>query len=593
MLNRFSKHPVAAALAAALWGVVPSSIAQAEGGAAEAVPAIAPAELGAQQLARGSSAEAAQSLSSALNDAGLSNDRRATLLNDRGVAYMRLGQVKLAIEDFNKAAQLFPELAAIYNNRGNLLLSLGLTREAIKDFDRAIVLAPGYAAAYNNRASAQAKTGQLQDAIKDYSKAIQLMPQSPAPLSGRGRVNLQLARPHAAIRDFTRAVAADARFASGYRNRAEAQLAVEQFDAAIEDLSRAAAFDANNAEIYLVRGDAYLAMRNIPAALKDFSQAITLDPKLGPAYEGRGLAHGLSEAFDESFADLNKAIEIDPRSAVAFAYRAFVYKQNGQLDVAQKDLETAGKLGERKAEVYWARAELEEAQGQTDAAIQHLRKALAVKPGYKMADESLVRLAGPDAGSQEVVVPGVGVDLWRVVERSGRYMALNEQFPRLSVPLEMLGEGKPRLIAWEIKPPPVEGVGVLKFYGGAVKTKSGTEEVELAALIDLVEGRVLTVEPEKQGNRTAQWTWEPGRVIIASVDGVTDEFPLRSSPASLTGAAGDGLTRRYSGTGTPGAAWAPWDQPWAGGMGPPPDQVRTQRSVVKKKSKTLFDLLFN
>lgn len=543
-----------------------------------------PAEDGATALARGNANEAATSLSEALADTGLSNDRRAALLNDRGVAYMRIGQVKLAIDDFNKAAQLFPEFAAIYNNRGNLLLSLGLTREALKDFDRALVLAPGYAAAYNNRASALAKSGQLQDAIRDYTKAIALTPQSPAPLSGRGRAHLMLSRPHAAIRDFTRAVNADARFASGYRNRAEAKLQVEHFEEAIEDLSRAVAFDVSNAEIYMVRGQAYLAMRNVTSAIKDFSQAIELNAKLGPAYEGRGLAHGLAEAYEEAYGDLNRAIEINPRSAVAFAYRAFVYKQNGQIDIAQKDLETAGKLAAEKPEVLWAMAEIADAQGQTELAIRHLRRALELKPGYKDALDALTRLGGALSGGEEKIVTGAGVDLWRVVEKSGRYVALNDQLPRLSVPLEMLGEGKPRLLEWEVKEPPIKGIGVLRFHGGTLKSSAGAEEVELAALIDIDEGRVITIEPHRQGSKTAQWTWEPGRVVVASVDGITEEFSLRTQPVATGGA----LPRRYSAPGQTSTGWSPWDQLSGGGS-----QAPVKRSVVKKKPKTLFDLLFN
>ena len=110
------------------------------------------------------------------HDKTLPNDRRATILNDRGVAYSRRQQPKEAIDDFNRAIQLYPEYAAVYNNRGNVLLGLGAVREAIKDFDRALVLAPGYAAAYSNRAGAYMKLGQVELAIADYTKAIALTP---------------------------------------------------------------------------------------------------------------------------------------------------------------------------------------------------------------------------------------------------------------------------------------------------------------------------------------------------------------------------------------------------------------------------------
>ncbi len=92
----------------------------------------------------------------------------------------RRGLHREAIEDYNRAIQLYPEFAAVYNNRGNLLLGLDATREAIKDFDRAIVLAPGYAAAFSNRAGAYIRLGDTERALADYARAIELTPGSTA-----------------------------------------------------------------------------------------------------------------------------------------------------------------------------------------------------------------------------------------------------------------------------------------------------------------------------------------------------------------------------------------------------------------------------
>ena len=113
------------------------------GRAARAADGAAPSksEEGAAQLVRGNAGQALTDYTEALKDTGLANDRRATILNDRAVAYIRLGQPKLALEDFNRAVQLFAEYPAAYNNRGNLLVSLGQYGEAIKDFDRACPLA--------------------------------------------------------------------------------------------------------------------------------------------------------------------------------------------------------------------------------------------------------------------------------------------------------------------------------------------------------------------------------------------------------------------------------------------------------------------
>jgi len=530
----------------------------------------------AAALVRGDTARAVEDYSAALGDNALTNDRRATILNDRAVAYARLGQTKLALDDFNRAAELFPEYAAIYNNRGSLLLALGYPEEAIKDFNRAIVLAPGYAAALGNRAGAYAQVGHNDQAIRDYTRAIRLMPQTAAPLAGRGRVHLAVGRPHAAIRDFTRAVTADPRFADAYRNRAEANLDIGHHKDAIEDLSRAIAFDVSNAELYLLRGEAYMATDNASAALKDFSRVVELNPGSARGYAARGLAAGLAQSYEEAFADLNRAIELDPRSGVAFAYRAVVYKLSGQTDVGLKDAETALKLDPEGVEALWAKAEIEEAQGNAEQAVADFKRALAAKPGFKLAADGLQRL-GADLGDEEdQEVAGLGIDGWRVVSRAGRYFAVNDQYRRLRVPLEMAGEGRPQLLEWELKPAPLNGIATLRFKAGIVAGRMGPEEFEQVAILDLNANTVVAIEPHRQGKKVANWTWQDDRVVVASVDGATDEFVLRTNQPRQQ--------PRY--TTSEGYGWSPWDQ-----LNSPPGQY-DRRPRRRSKSKSLFQFLF-
>ncbi|HEY8127286.1 MAG TPA: tetratricopeptide repeat protein [Hyphomicrobium sp.] len=553
--------------AAPVFLVLASPFVAGTGLAADGLPTPSRAEEGAAQLIRGDVAKAVATYTEALKDTGLANDRRATILNDRGVANVRLGETKLALEDYNRAVELFPEYPVAYNNRGNLLLALGQYGEATKDFDRALVLAPGYAAAYSNRANAKMKLGRPDDAIVDFTKAIELMPASAPPLSGRGLAYLGVGKPHAAIRDFSRAVSADARFASAYRNRAEARMAVGQREDAIEDLSRAVAFDVNNSELYVVRGYAYLLAGNTASAIKDFSRAIELDGKSSAAYEGRGLANGLAEASDDAYADLNRAIELDPRSPAAFAFRAYVYKQSGQPDIGAKDVETAIKLDANSPEALWARGEIEEASGQADTAIMDLRRALQLRPSWQFAADALKRLGASGDDTDDRPEPSLDLGKWHVLQHGKDYVATSDDYPQIRVPLEMTGEGLPKLLAWDIQQPPYAGYGILRFSGGRIAGKGGLEETELAAIIDIGATKVMAIEPHRRGSRVATWTWDGDRLQVASIDGVTDEFQLRPVNVAVVGPGGqpfgiDGMARQES---------------------------RPQR---RYKPKTIFDLLF-
>lgn len=531
-----------------------------------------PAREAAVALARGNLDEAVANYSTALQDKTLPNARRAMLLSDRGVAYARLQSPKAALEDFNRAVQLYPEYAAIYNNRGNVLLGLGAVREAMKDFDRALMLAPGYAAAYSNRAGAELRQGEIDLALADYTKAIALVPANPAAFTGRGRTHLTARRPQTAIRDLTRAVGFDARFGAAYRARAEARMMVKRYDEAAEDFSRAIAFEGRNAELYVLRGGAYLAAGNSPSAVKDFTKAIDLDPRLAEAHAARGFAYAKADAYNEALDDFARAIELEPRSARAFAYRAWTYRQQ-QPELGLKDVERALKLDARSAEAHWARGAIEEAQGRSVQAVAEYSKALAIDARMKEAREALQRLgAAPLAEEEEIA--GAGRERWKVFARWPQYVATNDQYPRLTVDIEMLGKGQPRILDWEAKTAPFAGIGVLRFHAGVLEGRRGPEEVEQVAIIDLQSNTVVALETVRRGSKKGQLTWDAGKLVMASADGTSDELVLRQDkpppPPPPKRVASE----------KPKSDWVPWGgTPWGG-------------SSKKGKPKTLFDLLF-
>ena len=520
-------------------------------------------------LARGNFDQAVTLYSQALQDKTLPNERRAILLSDRGVAYARLQNPREAIEDFNRAVQLFPEYAAIYNNRGNVLLGIGAVREAMKDFDRALLLAPGYAAAYSNRAGAQVRLGELDLAVADYTKAIALVPVNPTAFTGRGRAHVAARRPQTAIRDLTRAVALDARFSAAYRARAEAKMMIERYDEAIEDFSRAIAFEARNAELYLLRGDAYLTAKNAASAAKDFSTAIELSPRNARAWAARGLAYAKAEAYDDALNDLGRAIELEPRSPKAFAYRGWTYRRQ-QPELALKDVERALKLDPNSADAFWARGEIQEARGQAVLATGDITKALELDPRLKEAQTALERLRPSPLVDPVEEVGDAGFDRWRVLVKWPQYVATNDQLPKIKVDVEMLGKGRPRILDWEVKTAPFAGIGVLRFHAGVADGPRGPEEIEQAAIVDLQSSAVVAVETVRRGAKQGKLTWDAGKLVLASADGTSEELALRSEkpkePAPPKRVAADKQKE-----------WSPWGSTWDSG---------------KKRPKTLFELLF-
>ena len=55
----------------------------------------------------------------------------------RGIAYADLGQFGLAIQDFDQAIEISPEMSIAYQARGSVYQHIGRSEEANKDLQKA------------------------------------------------------------------------------------------------------------------------------------------------------------------------------------------------------------------------------------------------------------------------------------------------------------------------------------------------------------------------------------------------------------------------------------------------------------------------
>ena len=104
-------------------------------------------------------------------------DRAATYVN-RGVVRVNLKQYTEALQDYNHAAGLRPDLTAIYVNRGNVYYLTREFDEAINEYSKSLAMNTHAApVAYVNRGMSHEKLGLYKEATEDYRNAIELAPQ--------------------------------------------------------------------------------------------------------------------------------------------------------------------------------------------------------------------------------------------------------------------------------------------------------------------------------------------------------------------------------------------------------------------------------
>lgn len=102
----------------------------------------------------------------------------AELYFKRGNIYAYKGDIKNAINDYDRTLYYDKEFSAVYEQRGILYLNLGNAEQALKDFDECVKAFPKYARAYSLRGGAYINTGNNRKALEDLNQAISLNPKS-------------------------------------------------------------------------------------------------------------------------------------------------------------------------------------------------------------------------------------------------------------------------------------------------------------------------------------------------------------------------------------------------------------------------------
>jgi tetratricopeptide (TPR) repeat protein len=94
-----------------------------------------------------------------------------------GASNLNRGRPEKALEDYNRAIKIKPDVAAGYLGRANTLNILGRYEEAIEDYNTALEITPDLANAYVNRGIAHSHLEEYEKAIADYEKGLELDPE--------------------------------------------------------------------------------------------------------------------------------------------------------------------------------------------------------------------------------------------------------------------------------------------------------------------------------------------------------------------------------------------------------------------------------
>lgn len=178
--------------------------------------------------------------------------RVSVALNNRGNVYGKeMGQLDIALENFNKSIEYDPNYENAYSNRGIVYCMKGKFDLAIKDFNKAIELKPKYLEAIQNRGIAFAQTGQIDRAITDFTLVMQIEPDDLNAFVNRGVAYTQSGKFDLALLDLNRAIQIKRDHAEAYYRRSAVFYNQKKYEEAYQDVQAAIAMGFKGDEKYI------------------------------------------------------------------------------------------------------------------------------------------------------------------------------------------------------------------------------------------------------------------------------------------------------------------------------------------------------
>ncbi|MEI3649617.1 MAG: tetratricopeptide repeat-containing serine protease family protein [Dolichospermum lemmermannii FEM_B0920] len=231
------------------------------------------------------------------------------LYNQKSVVLIDLKRYREAAAAINKAIELSPR-AAFYVNRGIVRNELGDKPGAIDDYNQAIKINPNLAQAYNNRGIVRNELGDKPGAIDDYNQAIKINPNLAQAYNNRGGVRNDLGDKPGAIDDFNLAIKINPNFAEAYYNRGIVRNELGDKPGAIDDFNQAIKFNPNYALVYNNRGIVRNKLGDKQGAIDDYNLAIKFNPNYAQAYYNRAYVYYELGDKQKAREDLQRAAQL-------------------------------------------------------------------------------------------------------------------------------------------------------------------------------------------------------------------------------------------------------------------------------------------
>jgi predicted O-linked N-acetylglucosamine transferase (SPINDLY family) len=213
-------------------------------------------------------------------------EKLAIELIDQGNQAEEAGQLDNAMQRYEAALRIAPELPRAHLNLGNLLGRQGRHDAALASYREVLRLAPGHAGAHFNIGNVHTDEGRFGEALAAYQQAVSLDPTMVDAHVAAGYVLDETGHADAAVESYERALALRPDYAEVHSNLGVAHRKAGRFQQALQCYLRALELDATRADTHMNLGNLLRDLGRLEEAEASYRHALELQPDHLDAFSG-------------------------------------------------------------------------------------------------------------------------------------------------------------------------------------------------------------------------------------------------------------------------------------------------------------------
>lgn len=316
------------------------------------------------------------------------------LRNILGACHLSVGNIKDAIDIFQKAINVGPNSAQSFNNLGLAYIKSNEEQTAKECFEKAISLDENYEPAVINYLSILIFPEDSSKLLKLFNKAKNKYTYSANAFNEFGVALRKVGEKKLAKIAFEIALELDSTHMNTLFNVGNAYLAEDDFENAVAAYRKCINHNQVKLEVWNNLGKAYTGLAKLDSAFSAYDECLRLDPNNANALNSVGKLHYLSGNSEKALQYYEATIASDPNYAAAYNnLGAYYFEVADDLDKALSYLLTARKLDPSIADMYNNLGNINIQRGQITKALEQYEKCIELDKGHQAAVIHLVAFA--------------------------------------------------------------------------------------------------------------------------------------------------------------------------------------------------------